>query len=180
MGGKAIAVPLNDAALAVIRDQIGKHQENVFSYKGNKIIDAHGKAWRKALIWAGINNFRWHDLRHTWASRHIQNGTPLHILKELGGWSDLTMVFRYAHLSSKHLEDYACNSINVPKSLETNLLHAQKTLTKKSWIQLISAIENTRTERRLAAIVLSFFQSDQRREAHEKLQTAKPRTKIPD
>ena len=41
-----------------------------------------------------------------------------------------------------------------------------------SWIQLRSAIENTRIERRLAAIVLSFFQSDQRRQAHDSPRTA--------
>jgi integrase len=102
-GKKAIAVPLNNDALTVIRQQIGKHNTHVFTYKGNP-------AWEKALIRAGITDFRWHDLRHTWASWHVQNGTPLHVLKELGGWADLTMVLRYAHLSSKHLEEYAGNS----------------------------------------------------------------------
>lgn len=57
----------------------------------------------------GQDHFRWHDLRHTWASWHVQNGTPLQVLKELGGWSDLTMVMRYAHLSSDHLSRYADN-----------------------------------------------------------------------
>ncbi|MCF7986940.1 MAG: hypothetical protein K9L60_05165, partial [Methylovulum sp.] len=56
-------------------------------------------------------------------------------------------------------------------------IRREHTVKFNPWIQLRSAIENTRIERRLAAIVLSFFQSDQRREAHEKLQTAKPRTK---
>lgn len=120
--GKAIAVPLNESALSVIREQIGKHQEYVFTYEGNPVTRANNHAWRKALKRANIENFRWHDLRHTWASRHIQNGTPLHVLKELGGWSDLTMVLRYAHLSSKHLEDYAGNS----GAVVTNLLQAQK------------------------------------------------------
>lgn len=80
------------------------------------VNDANGKAWRKALIRAGIENFRWHDLRHTWASWHIQNGTPLHVLRELGGWADLSMALRYAHLSSSHLEEYAGNSNNCDKS----------------------------------------------------------------
>lgn len=62
-----------------------------------------------------LNHFR-----HTWASWHVQNGTPLHLLKELGGWADLTMVLRYAHLSSKHLEEYAQNS-----KVVTNLLHSE-------------------------------------------------------
>lgn len=107
---KAIAVPLNEDVLAVIQQQIGKHDTYVFTYKGSPVTRANNHAWRKALIRAGINEFRWHDLRHTWASWHVQNGTPLHVLKELGGWADLTMVMRYAHLSSKHLEGYAENS----------------------------------------------------------------------
>ena len=60
-------------------------------------------AWRKALIRAGIKDFRWHDLRHTWASWHVQSGTPLHELQQLGGWSNYETVLRYAHLSSEHL-----------------------------------------------------------------------------
>ena len=118
---KAIAVPLNDDAMAVLRKQIGKHETNVFTYKGKSVELANTKAWRAALVRAGISDFRWHDLRHTWASWHVQNGTPLNVLKELGGWADLTMVLRYAHLSSEHLSGYAGNA-----KLGTNWLHPQK------------------------------------------------------
>jgi len=55
----------------------------------------------------GIHDFRWHDLRHTWASWHVQQGTPLHALQELGGWESAEMVRRYAHLSAEHLAAYA-------------------------------------------------------------------------
>ena len=107
---KAIAVPLSEDALEVIQQQIGKHDSHVFTYEGEPVTRANNHAWRKALVRADITDFRWHDLRHTWASWHVQKGTPLHVLKELGGWADLTMVLRYAHLSSKHLEEYAENS----------------------------------------------------------------------
>ena len=117
-GKKAIAVPLNDDAMAVLRSQMGKHETHVFTYKGEPVTRANNHAWRKALQRAGIENFRWHDLRHTWASWHIQNGTPVNVLQELGGWSEINMVRRYAHLSSNHLSGYAKNV--------TNLLHAQK------------------------------------------------------
>ena len=53
-----------------------------------------------------IEDFRWHDLRHTWASWHVQSGTPLHVLQELGAWESAEMVRRYAHLSSEHLAQY--------------------------------------------------------------------------
>jgi Phage integrase family len=71
------------------------------------------KAWRKALKQAGIDDFRYHDLRHTWASYHHMNGTPIDIIKDLGGWASFEMVFRYAHLSSDHLQEYSKNSLNV-------------------------------------------------------------------
>jgi integrase len=65
------------------------------------------KAWQAALHRAGIRDFRWHDLRHTWASWHVQNGTPLYALQELGGWESPEMVRRYAHFSAEHLAPFA-------------------------------------------------------------------------
>ena len=103
---KAIAVPLSAAAVIVIREQIGKHSTHVFTYHGNPIAQLNTKAWRKALARVGIENFRWHDLRHTWASWHVQAGTPLHVLQELGDWECVEMVKKYAHLSSEHLTEY--------------------------------------------------------------------------
>lgn len=44
-----------------------------------------------------------HDLRHTWASWHVQSGTGLQELQELGGWSTVDLVLRYAHLAADHL-----------------------------------------------------------------------------
>lgn len=104
---KAIAVPLNVDAVMLIQKQIGKHQQYVFSYRGSPIIQVSTKAWYKGLEAAGIENFRWHDLRHTWACWHVQNGTPIFALQELGGWESPEMVRRYAHLSADHLAPYA-------------------------------------------------------------------------
>ncbi len=103
---KAIPVPLSNVAVAVLRKQIGKHQANVFSYKGKPVYQVNTKAWHKSLKRVGIENFRWHDLRHTWASWHIQEGTPQHVLQELGGWSGPEMVQRYAHMSCDHLAQW--------------------------------------------------------------------------
>ncbi len=105
--GKAIAVPLNKDAMSVIHKQKGKHSQFVFSYRGKPIKHFNTKAWRHALKRAGIKDFRWHDLRHTWASRHVQNGTSLQELQLLGGWASFEMVLRYAHLSSDHLKTAA-------------------------------------------------------------------------
>jgi len=100
---RAIPVPLNRQALAILKAQIGKNSMYVFTYQGQPVTRCNNHAWRKALIRAEITDFRWHDLRHTWASWHVQNGTPLHELQQLGGWANYEMVLRYAHLSSEHL-----------------------------------------------------------------------------
>lgn len=104
---KAIAVAFNDDALRVVTLQVGKHPTHVFSFKGERVLQVSTAAWYKALKRAAIEDFRWHDLRHTWASWHVQNGTPLHALQELGGWESESMVRRYAHLSASHLAVYA-------------------------------------------------------------------------
>lgn len=104
---KAIPVPLNDNAIAILVNRQGLDKEFVFTYQGKKIQKCSTRAWSKALERAGIENFRWHDLRHTWASWHVQNGTSLQELQQLGGWSSFDMVLRYAHLSGDHLSKAA-------------------------------------------------------------------------
>jgi integrase len=104
---KAIAVPLNGEALAIVLKRKGEHPTHVFSYRGRPITQVSTKAWYGALQRAGIEKFRWHDLRHTWASWHVQGGTPLFALQELGGWESAEMVRRYAHLAADHLAPYA-------------------------------------------------------------------------
>jgi integrase len=105
--GKALGVPLNDVAAQVLERQRGKHRERVFTYKGNPLNSANNRAWRRALKACGIKDFRWHDLRHTWATWLRQADVPTWVLQELGGWKSETMVRRYAHLSVKHLAPYA-------------------------------------------------------------------------
>jgi integrase len=102
-GGRDIHVSLNETALAVLRRQLGVHPVRVFTYKGEPYDRAYTKAWQKALKRAGIENFRWHDLRHTWASWLAQKGVPLSDIQEMGGWETPAMVQRYAHLSPAHL-----------------------------------------------------------------------------
>lgn len=104
---KAIAVPLNAEAEALIRNQLGRYPTHVFSFLGKPIQQLSTKAWYAALERAGITDFRWHDLRHTWASWHVQSGTPLFALQEMGGWESAERVRRYAHLAADHLAPYA-------------------------------------------------------------------------
>jgi integrase len=75
----------------------------------------HAKYWRafnRATEICNIEDFHFHDLRHTWASWHVQSGTPLFTLKELGGWETLEMVKKYAHLNAEHLS-YFSNAVTI-------------------------------------------------------------------
>lgn len=63
------------------------------------------KAWLAALKQAGINNFRWHDIRHTTASYLAMNGASLAEIAEVLGHKTLQMVKRYAHLSDGHVSN---------------------------------------------------------------------------
>jgi integrase len=113
---RAIPVPLNDAAKEVLREcqalqwKEGIEPEFVFTHHGKPVHNVNTKAWRDALKTAGIEDFRWHDLRHTWASHHASNGTPMVAIKEMGGWANMKMVERYAHLSQEALRKYANNA----------------------------------------------------------------------
>ena len=104
---RPISVPLNKDAIAVLLRQVGKHSLRVFTYQGKPITNANTRAWRAALTRAGIEDFRWHDLRHTWATWHRRAGTPTHELQRLGGWRTASMVERYAHLAPDHLAESA-------------------------------------------------------------------------
>ncbi|WP_038950441.1 tyrosine-type recombinase/integrase [Bradyrhizobium genomosp. III] len=66
------------------------------------------KGFTAAVGRAKITDFHPHDCRHTWATWHYQENRDLNLLKELGGWSSLEMVLRYAHVNVAH----AAPSIN--------------------------------------------------------------------
>ena len=78
-----------------------------------QMVNVSTKAWWKGLELAGIENFRWHDLRHTFATWHRQAGTPTHELQRLGGWKTLSMVERYAHVAPEGLQAAASRLDNV-------------------------------------------------------------------
>lgn len=109
-GRKTHAVPLDNTATQCLREQwqaADKHPRWVFPKRTGK----HEHLYPDSMMWdrlvrdTGITpGFRWHDLRHTWASWHVMAGTSLAELMELGGWSSYVMVQRYAHLSAGHLQ----------------------------------------------------------------------------
>lgn len=119
---KAIGIPLSDKACDILKSQLGKHERWVFTYRGSPVAKIK-LAWHKACVRAGLGKFTetrkgqryegfvFHGLRHTWASWSIMAGTPIDVLRQLGGWADLKMVLRYTHLAPDHLRQYANNSV---------------------------------------------------------------------
>lgn len=103
--GKPIAVPLSDLAMEVLNGQIGKHDEFVFVWRGHPVKSIK-TVWNQAREETGLKWATFHTLRHTWASWHVQAGTPMAVLKELGGWHSMDMVMRYSHLAPEHLEKW--------------------------------------------------------------------------
>jgi len=68
-------------------------------------------AFRTACKRAGIENFRFHDLRHTFASQMILKGGSLKVVQEILGHKTMTLTLRYAHLSQEHKKE-AVNLLN--------------------------------------------------------------------
>ena len=95
-----IATPLFLILLAM-----EKRSEFVFvRADGNPPIDIRG-AYAGALKRAGIKDFTFHDLRHTFASHLVMSGVDLLTVKELMGHKTMEMTLRYAHLSPEHKHD---------------------------------------------------------------------------
>jgi len=102
---EALGIPLNDDALAVLAERQGVNKRWVFGNPDYPLTKASNKAWYEALRNAKLVGFRWHDLRHSWASWAVMSGVRLEELQRLGGWKTYSMVTRYAHLSTEHLAE---------------------------------------------------------------------------
>jgi integrase len=70
-------------------------------------MEAVGSAWERSLRRAGIERFRFHDLRYTGASWHVVSGTHLQELLEWGGWKSFEMVRRCTHSALERLSSAA-------------------------------------------------------------------------
>ncbi|NMP15173.1 site-specific integrase [Thalassotalea sp. Y01] len=102
--GKTRHIPLNKMAQTVLSNLIldTVTKGNVFKNADDSPLKDIKKAWGNLLKEAHIENFRFHDLRHHFASKLVMASVDLNTVRELLGHSDLTMTLRYAHLAPEH------------------------------------------------------------------------------
>jgi integrase len=116
--GKARHIPLNDEALEMLRDwrrHLGSPASHEYVFLGPAKVPMKriNTAWTSLAKLAKLKDFRFHDCRHHFASRLVQGGTDLNVVRELLGHSDIKTTLRYAHLAPGNLRT-AVEKIGLP------------------------------------------------------------------
>jgi site-specific recombinase XerD len=118
--GRTRHVPMNAAVRSIlgVQESRGRSPYVLSRATGEAPLNSQNfvdRAFTPALKRARIDNFRWHDLCHTFASRLIMRGVDLRTVQELLGHADIRMTLRYSHLSPAHLLD-AVEKLSQPRS----------------------------------------------------------------
>ncbi|GAA6153330.1 phage integrase [Pseudoteredinibacter isoporae] len=105
---KSRHIPLSPTAIEALRNwqkQAPSLSGRVFPSGSGGRLDNVRKSWASILDLAEITDFRWHDMRHDFASKLVMKGVPLNTVRELCGHADLNTTLRYAHLAPDHKAD---------------------------------------------------------------------------
>ena len=103
--GRTRHIPLNAEALGILEQWKRQNCVSdglVFPSRDGTPFNNVRRSWTRVLKMAGIKRFRWHDLRHSFASRLVMAGVDLNTVRELLGHADYQMTLRYAHLAPEH------------------------------------------------------------------------------
>lgn len=100
--GQTRHIPINTELYVTLSRWRERNDRDGFVFPGRngKRLDNVKKSWSGLLSQAKIKDFRWHDLRHTFASKLVMKGVAINTVRELLGHSDLAMTLRYAHLAT--------------------------------------------------------------------------------
>jgi integrase len=127
-------IPISERLEQVLKEVRRRHQLKspyIFCNKeGNRFNDLRA-SFKSACRKTGIVDFRFHDLRHTFASHMVMRGVGLRAVQELLGHCDMKLTMRYAHLAPGHLRD----SINVLNDLGGGKQGEGKFLGVDRWIK---------------------------------------------
>lgn len=98
VGGKVHVLPITEDIEALLRRQGVKPDGLVFLRDGKPMCNTGmRRGFVAACKKAGIKDFRWHDLRHSFASWLVQDGVALEVVKDTLGHADIKTTMRYAH-----------------------------------------------------------------------------------
>ena len=119
-------LPLSEGALEVLRQRIQVRRgetEYVFHTRNATVIDSRNllRAFDTARKKAGIEKLRFHDLRHTFATRLVQAGVDLYTVQKLGRWKTISMIMRYAHHCPESLRSGVKVLDRISGKISTNL-----------------------------------------------------------
>lgn len=104
--GHTRRIPLNSESLEVLkawRERQLNTDGLVFPGADGKRMDNINRSWRGVAKDATLVDFKFHDLRHSFASKLVQQGVDLYTVKELLGHSEIAMTERYSHLAPDNL-----------------------------------------------------------------------------
>lgn len=124
-------LPLNEKALEVLNERKQVHYEGVgyvFCTRKTTRIGARNllRAFYSATEKSGIENLRFHDLRHTFATRLVQAGVDIYTVQKLGRWKNISMVMRYAHHCPESLRSGVEVLDRIEKKVSTNLAQSKE------------------------------------------------------
>ncbi len=97
---------INDELLQEIK-KIDRHPDSefIFCNRDGKPYNSMRKSFARAMKIAGVEDFRLHDLRHTFASHLVMSGCDIRAVQQLMGYKTITMTMRCSHLSETHLKN---------------------------------------------------------------------------
>lgn len=115
---------MTDRVFALLsRRHATKNGPHVFTNRKGKARGYSTQSIRKAILRAGIQNCRVHTLRHTLATRLIQNGMSVYEVRDILGHSDIKTTMRYAHLEQRQVTSKARDVINMLNQRNSSLLN---------------------------------------------------------
>lgn len=124
-------IPINDdldALFMRIRQRVGLRSKFVFAFQGKQNIKDVKSSFNAAVKRAGIEDFTFHDLRHTFSSHFVMRGGSLKALQEILGHTTMTMTMKYAHLAQEHKKE----AINLLNGLTAPKNNGHKMVTKRT------------------------------------------------
>lgn len=119
--GEARHIPMNTTVRGILSRRTRSLDRNSLVFPNSVgMVDLRWaeKTFPKAVSVAQIEDFRLHDLRHTFASRLVMEEVDLLTVMQLGGWKSLAMVQRYGHLSPGHRQSAIERLVSRPAPAE--------------------------------------------------------------